>query len=469
MNEFRLPQTKRGILLVTLLASQSLWAAAVGAPYELIKSLPSTPGSSLFANAQHSMALSAGEPSTSVALASGPFTLRSGYYSGDFGTGMPFQVSSYRVPRALLQKSWPMGVPLDAEVEIDFSDQLLGQVLPAGIQVVRTRNGMGQLLQESVAFHWAYNPVGQTLRLQPQGAWRGNSLYEIRLEGALQSIDGYPLLYSPPLLFSTVLDPKEDNQVSEPASTGLPGAPTLGTLSMRVHIPQDTLNDYAVVLFSEDPLSQPLAIQPHIVREADRKALAGSRYQRPVAYREILAFGLRGQRLLHLARPVEIAIHFQPSDPGRAFSLFALDEPHQRWVKLPQGQATSQKKEFVTSVNRWSLFSIMGVPVQSAAEAYPFPIPWRPHGPHAGEGSGQTGTLAGGITFNQLPSECEILIYTLHGEKVRALSHSDARGPLAQELWDVRNSSGDDVASGLYLWTVRSAEDSKSGKLLVIR
>jgi flagellar hook assembly protein FlgD len=111
----------------------------------------------------------------------------------------------------------------------------------------------------------------------------------------------------------------------------------------------------------------------------------------------------------------------------------------------------------------------MGSADADASNVYVFPLPWRPHGPDAGDGPGQTGTDAGGITFSNLPSECTIKIYTVSGHLVRALSHSDLAGPVGQEKWDGNTSSGDHAASGVYLWRVESSADSKNGKLMVIR
>jgi flagellar hook assembly protein FlgD len=84
-------------------------------------------------------------------------------------------------------------------------------------------------------------------------------------------------------------------------------------------------------------------------------------------------------------------------------------------------------------------------------------------------GVGQTGTIEDGMTFTSLPSECTIKIYTVSGELVRTLQHSDVTGLPQQEKWDGKTSGGDPVASGVYLWRVESASDAKNGKLMVIR
>ncbi len=69
------------------------------------------------------------------------------------------------------------------------------------------------------------------------------------------------------------------------------------------------------------------------------------------------------------------------------------------------------------------------------------------------------------MTFDQLPSETvsTVKIYTLSGEWVRTLTG-------AQNLrWDLRNSGGQNVASGIYLYLLTADNRRKTGKIIVIR
>jgi flagellar hook assembly protein FlgD len=111
----------------------------------------------------------------------------------------------------------------------------------------------------------------------------------------------------------------------------------------------------------------------------------------------------------------------------------------------------------------------MGQASGDAQSVYVYPTPWRPHGPNAGNGPGQTGTEQGGLTFANLPSQCTIRVYTISGNLVRELQHSDVSGPVAQEKWDGLTTHGEHAASGVYLWRVESSADSKTGKLMLIR
>jgi hypothetical protein len=180
-----------------------------------------------------------------------------------------------------------------------------------------------------------------------------------------------------------------------------------------------------------------------------------------------------------LSRPAEISIDYGAAFgvPGAAaslvrphtLSLWVLDEAHRLWVKIPATQNAMATHQLTTPITRFSVFALMGSPEGSARDTYVFPVPWRPHGPNAGNGPGQTGTLTDGLTFSNIPSECTIRIFTLSGEQVREIHHSDLGGLIAQEIWDAKTPHGDAVASGVYLWRVESSLDGKNGKLMIIR
>ena len=73
------------------------------------------------------------------------------------------------------------------------------------------------------------------------------------------------------------------------------------------------------------------------------------------------------------------------------------------------------------------------------------------------------------IAFINLPAVCDIHVYTLAGEHVITLEHRDYGGDSGEEYWDLRNSSGRGVASGLYVYCVQTTDDHVVGKFAVIR
>jgi hypothetical protein len=93
------------------------------------------------------------------------------------------------------------------------------------------------------------------------------------------------------------------------------------------------------------------------------------------------------------------------------------------------------------------------------------------------------------IYFFNLPSECEILIYTLSGDVIKRINHNsesngsdlrwfeqyagDGKQQFAggEHAWDLISESDQAIATGLYLFTVRNSKTGnvKTGKFLVIK
>jgi hypothetical protein len=58
--------------------------------------------------------------------------------------------------------------------------------------------------------------------------------------------------------------------------------------------------------------------------------------------------------------------------------------------------------------------------------------------------------------FTHLPTLCYISIYTVSGELVQVLEHDDEFS--GQESWDLQSYNGDEVAPGLYIYTVEAGK-----------
>lgn len=69
------------------------------------------------------------------------------------------------------------------------------------------------------------------------------------------------------------------------------------------------------------------------------------------------------------------------------------------------------------------------------------------------------------ITFRNIPLSSKIFITTLSGELVQELSGNTS----TDVIWDVKNSEGKDLASGVYYYLVEFSSGSTSGKFAVIR
>ncbi|MGC9366802.1 MAG: hypothetical protein ACP5FK_07145 [bacterium] len=70
------------------------------------------------------------------------------------------------------------------------------------------------------------------------------------------------------------------------------------------------------------------------------------------------------------------------------------------------------------------------------------------------------------ICFINLPPQCEIKIFTLSGEMVRLINHQQ----YSYENWDLKNISGQEVASGIYLFVVEEpGGNTQTGKLAIVK
>ena len=60
-----------------------------------------------------------------------------------------------------------------------------------------------------------------------------------------------------------------------------------------------------------------------------------------------------------------------------------------------------------------------------------------------------------------------IRIYTVAGDLVRELQHNDRIRDF--ERWDLKNASGNEVASGIYVYRIESGSFHFQNRLVVIR
>ncbi len=71
------------------------------------------------------------------------------------------------------------------------------------------------------------------------------------------------------------------------------------------------------------------------------------------------------------------------------------------------------------------------------------------------------------ITFTKLSYECEISIYNIAGEKVKTIRK---KSNTEKESWDLKDESGSNVASGLYIFYIKDSFGVvKTGKIIIIR
>ena len=65
-------------------------------------------------------------------------------------------------------------------------------------------------------------------------------------------------------------------------------------------------------------------------------------------------------------------------------------------------------------------------------------------------------------------ARCTIRIWTVAGDLVREIDHDGSNGD-GQASWDLVTRNGQEVESGIYLFTVDSSAGSDHGRFVVIR
>ena len=75
------------------------------------------------------------------------------------------------------------------------------------------------------------------------------------------------------------------------------------------------------------------------------------------------------------------------------------------------------------------------------------------------------------IMFTGLPEDCRIKIFTVTGELVTQFNHSSPSSGF--EYWNLRNQNNQEVAPGLYLFTIEDLTNTNNepyvGKFVIIR
>jgi hypothetical protein len=229
--------------------------------------------------------------------------------------------------------------------------------------------------------------------------------------------------------------------------------------------------------FSLDPAVSPMRADPARIAQANSSLGLTAGSQAALAPRGVVELNLMLEDGTFqdgpLAKPATLALSYQDADgdgvvdgtPIRAKTLavHVLDEGRGAWVRVPGSAVDPAARRVSAALPHLSVYALIGAADTDVSGVYAFPVPWAPN-----SGDPLDGTIAGGVTFTNLPSEGVIKIHMASGRLARALSIPAGLLP-PQLRWDGRTEAGRDAASGVYVWRVESGRHSKSGKLVVVR
>ncbi|HCC49235.1 MAG TPA: hypothetical protein DEQ38_14130 [Elusimicrobia bacterium] len=262
---------------------------------------------------------------------------------------------------------------------------------------------------------------------------------------------------------------------------GLSGSIESTNSEVQLSVPADFVDmDMFDIVMSKDPINEPIVAEPYRIVDATRRIEASEGpwsqlWSNNLKELHVVDDEVRWEGGFHNGGMLSMSYRDDDNDgnmdgtnpPVRVDTLqnWVLDPSDDTWVRMPN--VGGGGKRISSQFTMPGVYAIMGSISEAVRNVIAYPVPFRPNGPEAGPGAGQTGTEGGGITFKDLPQRGNIEIYTIDGRLVRKLP-IPAGLVIPKLAWDVKNDSGQKVASGVYIWRVSSGSNSKTGKLMVI-
>ena len=139
--------------------------------------------------------------------------------------------------------------------------------------------------------------------------------------------------------------------------------------------------------------------------------------------------------------------------PERYLSLFYYNTDIQKWEK-EKTEIDKENNLCIVEVSHLSLYGVFGVPADNLGNVRAYPNPFKPSKGHTW------------MKFDNLTVNSSIKIYTIAGDLVWGMDDIDT----GEVLWYGNNSSGEKLASGMYIYIVTNNKGEKSiGKLAILR
>ena len=339
------------------------------------------------------------------------------------------------------------GAAPDDSVKLLFSTDISTALSHMDLTVTRVADSSGT--ERSENYPVALEARGQRLVIVAGADWPKGSLFSIYYSSSIVDINGTPVSGATTVYFSVIMDHRADNTALVPADH-----------RVRVIIPANSYdNDFFMALSTGTD-------RPEIVA-ANAKLAASPGSPEFLSALNIRPYDASGNP----AEPNSVCVVTLPYDlsdsrflNGRLrpanLAVWRLDEARGLWVKQTGASLDAASRQLSLPVREFSSYALMGLPDTDLNPVYAFPVPFRPnHRDHA-----RYGSWADLITFTNLPASGSIRIYTISGALVRELAITPP-----QVQWDVKNSAGEVVGSGVYLWEVTVGKNRKTGKLIVIK
>lgn len=444
--------------------------ASEGGGYTLTKHVMANYGETAKTSGEYDVSSALSQEGVIGAVSGGQYSAGLGFY-GVGGSGIRLRilnVFSHAIGPKVAEIE--LGTPRNSKLWVVLEGDAIPETFISALAIAAIRDKDGNIIHQPQPVNFSYDAGSKTIEVWPaSGTWRGNTVYELIISTSMTDYQGLPLEQSLTTKFCTMLNYTQDNTVVD-----------FGEEKAMVSIPAGALNRDAYIVFNNNPIQFPHRVLSNVILEATRKLKHNrGKFYIPHVYAEINAYDSESKPITEsFNKPSFLTMSYSDSDGDglidsqtpplreRTNSIYRLDEKKALWVRLPGSRIDMSANNVRASAPHFSVFSVVASADYSVHEVFAYPVPFRPYGPNAGAGVGQTGTDAEGITFSNIPSETKIKVFNIRGELVWDGEDNDGDGECN---WNVRNKSGVPVASGVYFYLVKSAHDSKAGKLVIIR
>lgn len=445
-----LPAATLGVVILVLSASCSL------AEWELVRSFIGPGGAGGYAVSSFTVSQTVGEAAAGVSGGDYPSgSLFSGYLSQIPSRTLALTLLQFESTAAVSSGGALWGMEPDGSVKLTFSNEISSSAPVSSIVVTLVMDHFGNEINSTAAASVSFSQADNSAEVNPtSGAWPNGSLFAVYYSSGLTDINGLPVLSGTTRYFTTRMNPLQDNVAAVP-----------GELEARVNIPAGAYSqDFLLVVSTSQSepsimaantklfslpggISQPLKVlSANATDNAGNTAQPGAPCVLNFPYEDENGDGYI-DRVFPPVRAVNLAV-------------WRLDEAGRAWVKQTGAVIDTASRKVSLRVEHFSSYALLAVPDTDVSLVHAYPVPFRPN---AGNPA-KYGSWTDLITFTQLPTYGKIRIYALSGEQVREL---DIVPPSMK--WDLKNSGGETVASGVYIWKVSSGSNTRTGKLMVIK
>ncbi|MBI4057586.1 MAG: Ig-like domain-containing protein [Elusimicrobia bacterium] len=341
-----------------------------------------------------------------------------------------------------------IGVASSQTVKMSFSTSMNHESVESGFSMQAVMDNGGNSIALPVT--GVFVSTSPIFEFAPNISLANNYTYQINLSTITADFAGNPLSSAVQWSFITRFSSAVANVFSNQG--------------VQLIAPQETFSESGSVNINLSPETTPILVDPQAISTARANLEVTFDTKSVVGMVELAARGMTGNVLQPL-EPVALRFSYPDSNNdgfvdgtslvrAKTLCLWHLDETKKLFVRIPSCSVDTAAKRVTATLPHFSVFAMIGSLDTSLADAYAYPVPFKPSQGHSQ------------ITFTNLSSLATIRIYTITGNLVRELEETDGDGQLG---WDVKNKEGVPVSSGVYLYLIKSQTDTKKGKLVIIR